>query len=180
MKVLPSSLYMPFMFASKRVGTSLETSLVKCLPAGAHLLQVTLDPTLALCQLCQFTHNLQLAQISQSRYAQSCFLGKSAWADLFTLWAFGCRLRDITGLSSRASQACFLVNLLISRQLPRLVTLLEEPWRKRLAALSLRDVVCSKDGEDTMTQLISVLLDEHQTSPGMVAKWSLQEISICS
>lgn len=78
-----------------------------------------------------------------------------------------CRLCDITGLASRASQACILVSLLISRQLPRLVTLLEEPWRKRLAGLSLKDVVCSKDGEDTMTQLISVLLDEHQAPPGM-------------
>ena len=77
------------------------------------------------------------------------------------------RLRDFTGMTSRASQACFLVSLLISRQLPRLTALLEEPWRKRLAALSLKEVVGSKDGEDTMTQLISILLDEHQASPGI-------------
>ena len=77
-----------------------------------------------------------------------------------------CRLREITGLTSRASQACFLVSLLISRQLPRLTSLLEEAWCKKVASLSLKDVVCSKDGEDAMTQLISVLLDEHQASPG--------------
>ena len=77
-----------------------------------------------------------------------------------------CRLREITGLASRASQACFLVSLLISRQLPRLTILLEETWRKKLAGFTLKDVVCSKDGEDTMTQLISVLLDEHQAAPG--------------
>ena len=153
------------MFASKRVGTQLETHLgyvCSCwfsLAAGCGRSQLSC--------FCQFCTQPAASTDQQKQMCSVTFAGHSAWATLFILCVLCCRLRDITGLASRASQACFLVNLLISRQLPRLVTLLEEPWRKRLAALSLREVVCSKDGEDTMTQLISVLLDEHQASPGM-------------
>ena len=72
----------------------------------------------------------------------------------------------MTALVSRASEGCYLVRVLIENQLSRLSTLLEDARRKRLQAMSLKDLVCSKEGEDTMTQLISVLLDEHQKAAG--------------
>ena len=76
------------------------------------------------------------------------------------------RVQEVTGLVSRASEACFLVRILIENQLPRLTTLLDESWRKRLQSMSLKDLVCTKDGEETMTQIIAVLLDEHQKAAG--------------
>ena len=77
-----------------------------------------------------------------------------------------CRVQEVTALVSRASEGCYLVRVLIENQLSRLSTLLEDARRKRLQGMSLKDLVCSKEGEDTMTQLISVLLDEHQKAAG--------------
>ncbi len=79
------------------------------------------------------------------------------------------RVQEITALVSRAGEACFLVRVLIENQLPRLTTLMEESWRKRLQNMSLRELVCTKEGEETMTQLISVLLEQHQQAAGDLA-----------
>lgn len=35
-----------------------------------------------------------------------------------------------------------------------------------MQTMSLKDLVCTKDGEETMTQIIAVLLDEHQKAAG--------------
>ncbi len=76
------------------------------------------------------------------------------------------RVQEVTALVSRASEACFLVRVLIANQLSRLTQLMDESWRKRLQNMSLKDLVCTKDGEETMTQIIAVLLDEHQKAAG--------------
>ncbi|KAL0048046.1 hypothetical protein WJX82_006459 [Trebouxia sp. C0006] len=77
------------------------------------------------------------------------------------------KVQEVTALVSRASEACFLVRVLIANQLSRLTQLIDDSWRKRLQNMSLKDLVCSKDGEETMTQIIAVLLDEHQKAAGL-------------
>ena len=59
-----------------------------------------------------------------------------------------------------------MVRVLIANQLSRLTQLIDDSWRKRLQTMSLKDLVCTKDGEETMTQIIAVLLDEHQKAAG--------------
>ena len=68
----------------------------------------------------------------------------------------------------RANEACYLMRVLIENSLPRLSQLLEEPWRARLQSMSLKDLICTKDGENTVAQLVSVLINEHQQSSGML------------
>ncbi|DBA94363.1 TPA: hypothetical protein ACH3X1_001969 [Trebouxia sp. C0004] len=77
------------------------------------------------------------------------------------------KVQEVTALVSRASEACFLVRVLIANQLSRLTQLIDDSWRKRLQNMSLKDLVCTKDGEETMTQIIAVLLDEHQKAAGL-------------
>ena len=60
--------------------------------------------------------------------------------------------------------------MLIANQLSRLTQMLDDAWRKRLQNMSLKDLVCTKEGEETMTQIIAVLLDEHQKAAGKAAQ----------
>ena len=66
----------------------------------------------------------------------------------------------------RASEACYLMRVLVGHQLPRLTMLLEEKSREHLQKMNLKELICTKEGEHTISQLITVLINEHQQAAG--------------
>lgn len=77
-----------------------------------------------------------------------------------------CRVDAVGGLIVRAAEACFLLRTLGEHHMPRLASRLDEPMRGRLLPLTLRDWVCSREGDAVAAQLISVLVTEHLTATG--------------
>lgn len=77
-----------------------------------------------------------------------------------------CRTKEATALVCRASEACYLMRVLVGHQLPRLTMLLEEKSREHLQKMNLKELICTKEGEHTISQLITVLINEHQQAAG--------------
>lgn len=91
-------------------------------------------------------------------------VASEAWSSVYG----ACRTKEASAFVCRANEACFLLRVLIENSLPRLTQLLEEPWRGRLQSMSLKDLICSKEGENTVAQLMSVLINQYQQSSGML------------
>ncbi|GAX83884.1 hypothetical protein CEUSTIGMA_g11309.t1, partial [Chlamydomonas eustigma] len=79
------------------------------------------------------------------------------------------RTARIRSLAIRTSEALGLLRLLNANNLGRLATRLDEPARKYLSELTLRDLVVDTAGEASATQLISALVtDQLEASSGGV------------
>lgn len=67
----------------------------------------------------------------------------------------------------RANEACYLTRVLIEHQLPRLSMLLDEKSKEQLQRMNLKELICTREGEHTISQLITVLINEHQQAAGL-------------
>jgi len=76
------------------------------------------------------------------------------------------RTEQVRSLVTRAADGCYLLVILVERNLSRLASRLETGARNSMRTLRFRDWISNQDGEVTASQLIAALISEHLNADG--------------